>query len=349
MSTRWVFMAFTVAALLTVNQFVFGGEYTARGAEHVIKLGYSTGNLPPTESMEIMYGDVFKRELESRTDGKLFVEIYSSDSLGTAPDTLGAISVGSVEMGLYEIALFANYNRDTMLFNLPGKFRDIAEADQMLNSDWAHENIWSSLEKRSNLKVLGGVCKGFRSFTSKPRPLRIPTDIRGMSIRVMDSPMYVRMVESLSANPIVLAGSEMYTAMQNGVVDGHENTVLSVYQDKSYEVQDFMVLDEHIPGIQIWVMNAGFFNKLSPEYQKAIVEVNQVASEASSKVVYDLIEDMTNRLIEAGLQIYKPTAEEKAQWHAIYGPACERFLRDRIGDAAIDSFNAYQEKIRAGK
>ncbi|MDR1316651.1 MAG: TRAP transporter substrate-binding protein [Spirochaetales bacterium] len=325
-----------------------GGSSENKGTSqdgYVIKMGYSPGNMQPAESMEIMYGDSFKRNVEELTGGKIRVEIYASDALGTANDTLGAISVGSVEMGLFEIALFSTYLKDTMLFNLPGKFRSRDEATRAFNNEWAFRNVFDKLETNSKLKVIGGVCKGFRSFTANSG-LKLPQDIKGLSIRVMDSAMYIRMVESLSANPVVIAGSEMYTAMQNGVVDGHENTILSVWQDKTYEVQKFMVMDQHIPSIMVWVMNTDFYNKLPSELQAAIIEANKRASEDSRKVVEDLNNMLMNNLRAAGLAIYEPNSREQQMWHDVYSGPCETLARSQIGNEPVDNFLNFLRQFR---
>ncbi|MDR1533908.1 MAG: TRAP transporter substrate-binding protein [Planctomycetota bacterium] len=319
------------------------------GAEYKIKMGYSPGNLPPEDSMEIMYGHIFKKVVEEKSGGRIEVEIYQSDALGSAGDTVGAISANSVEMGQYEIALWAPYNRNTMIFSLPGMLRDKDETVAMFNSDWAYENVFNELELKANFKILGGLCKGFRDFTTKGRPLKTPADIKGLSIRVMDSPMYVKMIEALSANPIILAGSEMYTAMKNGVVDGHENAVLSIWQDKTYEVQDNLILDEHVPGILTFVISAKFYNGLPADLRKAVDEANKAAMAESHKVVLRIESELTKRLAESGMTVYVPTPEEKKLWHDTIRPPCEAFLRTRIDSKLVDGYVAELGKHRTGK
>ncbi|MCD8139976.1 MAG: TRAP transporter substrate-binding protein [Planctomycetaceae bacterium] len=336
-----------LAAILMALCLVAGSAHAA--AEYKIKMGYSPGNLAPEDSMEIMYGHIFKQEVEKNSAGRIEVEIYQSDALGSASDTVGAIAMGSVEMGQYEIALWAPYNRDTMLFSLPGMLRDKDEVVAMFNSDWARKNIFDDLEKKANTRVLGGLCKGFRDFTTKGRPLKVPADMMGLSIRVMDSPMYVKMIEALSANPIILAGSEMYTAMKNGVVDGHENAVLSIWQDKTYEVQDHLILDEHVPGILTFVINAQFYNSLAADLRQVVDDANVAAMAASKKVVETLESVLTQKLGESGMQVYVPTAEEKKLWHDTIRPPCEAFLRTQIDGSLIDSYIEALEQHRAGQ
>ena len=345
MMTAALFLVSALAASLAAD----GGPRGSGKAQFVIKMGYSPGAMAPTESMEIMYGEAFKKFIEEKSGGRVFVEIYPSDGLGNAPDTLGAISVGSVEMSLFDIALYAMYSKNTMIFTLPGKFRSREEATRMFNHEWSFRNVFADMEKKSNLKILGGLSKGFRNFTTKGRPLARPEDIKGLSIRVMDSAMYIKMVEALSANPVPIAGGEMYTAMKNGVVDGHENSLLNIWQDKTYEVQDQLVMDQHVPSMQVWVIGAGFYNKLPADLRELVGEANAHAHDESLKVVNNLNDKMMINLRKAGMNIYEPTPEERQAWHDMYGPPCEKYLRTIIDPKIIDSFNAALADLRAGK
>jgi C4-dicarboxylate-binding protein DctP len=342
-------IALLLIAIHPVNAVFAGAAYNADKAEFVIKMGYSPGAMAPTESMEIMYGDAFKKYVEEKTNGRIFVEIYPSDALGSAPDTLGAISVGSVHMSLFDVALYSIYNKSTMVFSLPGIFRNREEVTDIFNSKWAFDNIFNDLEKNNNLKVLGGLSKGFRNFTANNRTFRKPEDIKGLSIRVMDSAMYVKMVEALSANPVIIAGSEMYTAMKNGVVDGHENSLLNIWQDKTYEVQNRMVMDLHIPSVQVWVISALFFNDLPPELQTVVKDGNTYAHGESLKVVNVLNTRIMDNLRKEGMEIYEPTPNEVQAWHDLYGPPCEKYLRSLIDPKIVDSFIAAIEEYRNKK
>jgi len=313
-----------------------------------MKLHYATGGVPPEESAEVMFGDTFKKYVEEKTNGKLKVNIYSSGSLGTDTDVLKSISVGSVEMGLFEIAMYSNYCPKSMVFTLPGQYKSIDEVNDIFNSEWAQENIFADLEK-SDLKMLGGVCKGFRNLTSSKKELRTPKDIVGQTIRVQDSKMYIKMVEALSANPVVIPGSEMYTAMQNKVVDGHENTIMSYYQDKTYEVQKYAVMNGHIPSTQAWVINKKFFESLPKEYQDVILEAVKVGNEASKKVVENLNVTLPKKLQELGLSFYYPTEAELEEWrNAIAGP-CLEFAKEVLGEETINMFLDYLNEYRESK
>ncbi|MCL2000856.1 MAG: TRAP transporter substrate-binding protein, partial [Planctomycetes bacterium] len=290
-----------------------------------------------------------KKYVDENSNGRIVVEENIGDTLGSANDALAGISIGTVEMSTFDIGIYGIYNRNTMVFMLPGKFRSREEAEAVFNSKWAFDNIHADLEKNNNIKIFGGVSKGFRCFTTKGYPLRRPEDIKGLTIRVMDSAMYVRMIQALSANPVPMAGSEMYNAMRNRVVDGHENAALSIWGDRTYEVQDNLIINRHVAAMQVWNISASFYNRLPADLQKVVVDGNAYASNESLKVVIDLNSRVLDNLRKAGMTIYEPTPEELQAWDAAYSGPCEAYLRTQIDPKIIDGFNATIEEYRAQK
>lgn len=310
-----------------------------------IKMGYTQGTTDPEGSDEVRYGTAFKEYVEANCD-TIKVELYPSGALGNAQDVVGAIAAGTVQMGIYEASLLNNYDPDTMVFILPGAFRDFDEVNAIIDSDWGRALLDESSEK-THLKVLGGACKGMRSFTCKGRELRSVEDAAGLTFRVMDSPMYIEMVKAMSANPVPMPGSEMYVAMQNGVVDGQENPVTSVLNDKTYEVQDWYVLDNHSPCIVFYMCNKEFYDSLS-DNQKAVIDAaNEIAQDKARTVVTKLTESGIAELESYGMTVYEPTPEELDGWHAAYGPVCEEYMRSQIGDQLVDELLGQLQNYRS--
>lgn len=302
----------------------------------VIKFGYTPGELEPTQSREIMYATTFKEYVESHSDS-ITVELYPSDTLGSANDVVGAIAAGTVQMGVYDFSLINNYFPETMVFCMPGAFHDNDEVNAIADTDWA-AGLFADTAKETGIHILSVVSGGMRCFTTKGHEVRTVDDVKGLTFRVMDSAIYVKMVEALSANPVPMAGSEMYVAMQNGVVDGHENTIPNILQDKTYEVQDWICMDEHIPSMSAVYFNEALYQSMSDE-QRAVIDAAAVeAQNAARDVVTAILENGIASLEENGMTVYVPTDEEKAAWHEAYGPSCEAYLREQVGDEIVDEF-----------
>ncbi len=312
---------------------------------YTIKLGYSTSGVTKEESPTVMWAAAFKEKVEELTKGGITVEIYDGGQLGNDTDTTGAVSVGSVEMSVQATAVLANYEPKVMAFDLAGVFGSATGVLNMFNGQWVRENIFDSLESNADIRVLSGYCRGFRCFTSSTKELKTVDDIAGQTIRIMNNAMYKAIVESLSANPVAIAGGEMYTAMANKVVDGHENTVFSFHQDKTYEVQEYAVMDEHTASVECGFMNATFYHSLSAEYQKAIDDAAAYAAAQSESVRASQTEVVTQKLIDLGMKIYVPTAEEYQAWHDAYRQASIDFLSEKVGQDFLNGFMSAYEAL----
>ncbi len=304
----------------------------------VIKFGRTPGDLEPTASREVMYATAFKEYVESHSD-TIKVELYPSDTLGSANDVVGAIAAGTVEMGAYDFSLINNYYPETMVFCMPGAFLNNDEVNATADTEWAAD-LFAKTAEKTGIRVISVVSGGMRCFTTDGIEVRTVEDAKGLTFRVMDSPIYVKMVEAISANPVPMPGSEMYVAMQNHVVDGHENTIPNILQDKTYEVQDWIVMDEHIPSMTGVYFNEALYERMSDEQRAVIDEAAAVAQDAARAVVTDILANGVKSLEDNGMTVYIPTDAEKEAWHDAYGPACEQYLRGQVGDEIVDEFLA---------
>ena len=312
---------------------------------YIIKLSYSPGGLKPEESAEIMYADLFKKTVEEKSSGAIKVEIYPSNQLGSAADVVGSIAAGTVQMGIYDISMMTSYFQDAMVLATPGLFKSVDECDKVLKSDWA-KAFFDKAKAASGIKIIGAHSKGFRCFTTSNKELKTVGDAKGVTFRVMDSPVYIKMVETLGGHAVPMAGSEMYVAMQNHVVDGQENAVNNIIQDKTYEVQKYLVLDEHAAGITAIMMSGSFYDSLSADLQKVVNEANDAAIVEAAKVIYNRNTNGVQILKDKGMSVYQPTDQEKADWqNAVLGP-CEEYIRSKIGNETVDGLKAVLDGLR---
>ncbi len=336
-----------LAAVLAAAMMVSAGVtvYADKKDKTVtIKLGYTHSNPDREASDEVMYAETFKEYVEANCDS-MKVELYPGNALGSQPDTVGAVAAGTVQMTIQNSSLLNNYDPNTMIFSMPGAFKDIEETNAVMDSDWA-KGIMEETGKNTGIRILGNSCTGMRSFTCKGHEMRSVEDAKGLTFRVPDSPVYTEMVNALSANAVPMPSSEMYVAMQNGVVDGQENPIQNVVIDKTYEVQDWYVLDNHTPTVMSYMMSNKFYESLSDEQKEVIDAANEEATKKSREVTTKLEESGIATLEENGMTVYVPTEEELQGWHDAYGPACEKYMRDQVGDELVDELLAQLEEVR---
>lgn len=309
-----------------------------------IKLGYTHSNPNREEDDEVMYAETFKEYVESHSDS-ITVDLYPGSALGSQADTVGAVASGTVEMTIQNSSQLNNYDINTMIFGMPGTFNDIEETNKVVDSDWAKE-ILEKTRTTTGIRVLGNYCSGMRSFTCKGHELRSVEDAKGLTFRVPESPIYSQMVTAISANAVPMPSSEMYVAMQNGVVDGQENPIQNVVIDKTYEVQDWYVLDNHTPTVMSYMISDKFYNSLS-DAQKAVIEEANAEAMAKAREVVTNLEAKGIETLEAnGMTVYTPTAEELKGWHDAYGPVCEKYMREQVGDEMVDGLLELLGQIR---
>ena len=321
------------------------GSNTGSGEQSVtIKLAYTHGTSNPEESDEVMYAQTFKEYVEANSDS-ITVDLYPGGTLGSQADTVGAVSAGTTEMTIQNSSQLNNYDPNTMIFSLPGAFRDIEETNKILDSEWAMDLMDQSREI-TGIRVLGQSCTGMRCFTVSGNELRTVDDIAGLTFRVPESPIYNVILQELSANPVPMPSSEMYVAMQNHVVDGQENPIQNIVIDKTYEVQDWCVLDNHTPTVMSYMINDDFYNSLSDAQREVIDAAHAEAMAAAREVTQNLEASGIETLEANGMTVYEPTAEELEAWQAAYAPACEEYMREQLGDELVDQCIAQLAEIR---
>ncbi len=306
--------------------------------EFTIKLGYSTSGVTKEESPTVMYAAAFKEKLEELSGGKVKVDIYDGGQLGNDSDTTSQVSMGTTEMSLQSTSVIANYEPKIMCFDLAGVFNDVPAINEIFNSKWTRENIFDSLEEAADIRILSGYSRGFRSFASNTKELKTVGDIKGQTVRIMNNAMYVAIIESLSANPVAIAGGEQYNALQNGVVDAAENTIFSFWQDRTYEVLQWCVMDNHTGTPEAGFMNATFYWSLPDDYRKAVDEAAAYAVDKAEEVRISATETITQTLLDEGFIIYYPTEAEYATWHNAYKQASIDYISQSLGADFVNEF-----------
>ena len=319
-----------------------GDGSTPAAASYTIKVAYTPGNMAAEDSPDIMFGDVFKEYVEENSNGQIKVELYPSGQLGTAEETLQGVISGTVELSVIDASLLGNIYEPVQALSTPGLFGSTEQANEVIQGEWGQQ-FMSDIGDNVNVKLLGMHCKGMRCFTNNVRELKSPSDASGITFRVMENTVSIRMVEALGAIATPMSGSEMYSALETGVVDGQENPVINIVQDLTYEVQEYLTLDEHMAGFMAYIMNVDFYNSLPDDLKAVIDEGSAQAVQAALDVVVNRSEECVQELVDYGMQVYTPTAEEKEEWHQILFDGTIDYVRGVVGDEMMDGLVAAVE------
>lgn len=330
------FLVFALVLLSVFSVFAEG----AKEEKTVYELSAGTSIAAGTSksaSVDIAYIETFKEYIEANSDGRLKMNIFYGNSLGSDADVCAGVANGTIEFYIGDITTTSGYYKPSLLFSIPGAIASMEEASALFASEWG-QNFFKECAEQTNIKILGAVSKGFRNFTTVDDPIEKPEDINGLTLRVINNPLFIQMVNSLGGNPVPLDISELYTALQNGIVDGHENAVPNILQDKTYELEKYLVMDAHTGAYLCGMISNSFFESLPADLQKVVLDGGAAATKAAEETAASIITNGLQTLRDNGVTIYEPTAEEIDAWHNAYKDDCMALAKEQIGADVVEDF-----------
>lgn len=215
--------------------------------------------------------------LDSISAGKMQLEIYSSGQLGSESQCLELLQIGSLAMTKVSAAVMDRFAPSYSVLGLPYLFKDRETAFRVFDGPIGQEILADGAAYR--LRGLTFFDAGTRSFYTKDGPVRTPADIVGKKVRVMNSPMAVQLIKTLGGSPTPISYGELYTALQQGVVDAAENNLPSYYTSRHYEVTPFYSYDRHTAVPDVLIIGTATWDKLSEERQGWLREATRIATD----------------------------------------------------------------------
>ena len=243
-------------------------------------------------------------DLKELSDGKLILEIYPSQQLGTERQCLELLQIGSLDMTKVSVGVLENFAPKMKILGLPFLFRDRQHAFKVLDGPVGRQLLEDG--EKYWLKGLGYYDAGSRSFYTKDRPINSPDDLAGLKIRVMESVTAIDMVTSLGGSPTPISWGELYTSLQQGVVDGAENNPPSFYLSRHYEVCKYYSLDEHTVLPDVLLAGTHLWNKLSLEEKKWLTQAVENSISYQRKLWMESEKEALDAVQEAGVKIIRP-------------------------------------------
>ena len=256
-------MRIFLAALVLVAT----GIITACSVDRDVKILKLAHNLDTTTSVHKAMMHLAER-LHELSDGSMRVDIYPSGQLGQEREYIELLQIGSLAMTKVSASPMEGFVPEMRIFSIPYIFRDEDHLWRFLGSDLGKGMLAKGEEKR--LRGLGYYDAGSRSFYSQcgtGHPVRNPEDLNGLKVRVQESQTSVRMIQALGGSATPISWGELYTALQQGVVDAAENNPPSFYQSKHYEVCKVYTLDEHTAVPDVMLISSYVWNNLDPQQQ----------------------------------------------------------------------------------
>ncbi len=223
--------------------------------------------------------DTFAEELERLTEGRFDVQTFYSGSLGAERESIEGVQLGTLEMTFTSTGPVPNFVPEMKILDVPFLFRDYPHARGVLDSEIGDE-LLTRFEPHG-IKALAWADNGFRHMTNDVRPIETPADLEGLKMRTMENPVHIAAYREFGILPTPMAFTEVFAALQQGVVDGQENPISVIAANNFDEVQEHLSLTGHVFSPAVFLMNLDLFNELSPEDQAHFVAAAEAGAAAN--------------------------------------------------------------------
>ncbi len=235
------------------------------------------GHMLPTDQIHHKAVAMFADEIAKLSSNKIKVEIFPSSQLGSIPEMLQSVQAGSLTMTMAVPAWYSSFMKPVDAFTLPYMVASQERLHAALDGQIGKEI--SRMADGAGFKVLGYFLLGGRHIVNKIRPVQKPADCQGLKLRVINNPVYLQTFRLLGANPVAMDPSELYLAVQQGVVDGFEYPLPDLVAQKMYEVIKFVSLDQHTTDFFIISTNKKLWESMSAEEQGMITAAWKTATD----------------------------------------------------------------------
>lgn len=282
----------------------------------------------------------FKRILEEKTDGKIEVKIYPAQELGDAREMIEAMQKGEIEMVWTPTAKFADFEQKLTVLDLPFLFPNEEVMWEALEGEIG-QDLMAGLEE-IGIKGISFDAEGYKHFTAN-KPITQPEFFKGMKIRTMEAPVIISTFKAWYANPVPIDFTEVYDSLQQKIVDGQENPIISNHDMKFYELQDYISIADHAYLTYFLSASNKWFESLPVDFQRAVMQT----SDEMSKFHKDIIDKANDKYMEnmkaAGTKVYIMTEQERKILKELSEPIYDKY-REEIGGELIDKIVRFSEE-----
>lgn len=290
--------------------------------EIVLKLGHGLDITHPVHKAMVYMAE----RVSEKSAGRMKIDIFPNEQLGNEKECIEALQLGYLAMTKTSTAPLEGFVPRMMIFGIPYLFRDSEHYWKVLKGPIGKELLMAGQSKK-----LRGLCyydAGARSFYAK-KEIHSPADLKGMKIRVQNSIMAVKMVEAMGGSPTSIPWGELYTSLEQGVVDAAENNPPSFRTSRHYEVCKYYILDEHTRVPDLLVIRTRVWDSLSRQFQQILQEAVEESVEYQRKIWAEAEEEDMKTVQDAGVKIIRP---DKGLFRASVASLWDEFEDTDIGE-----------------
>ncbi|KAF0820776.1 TRAP-type C4-dicarboxylate transport system, periplasmic component [Bacillus sp. ZZV12-4809] len=269
----------------------------------------------------------FAKLVAEKSDGRIKIEVFPNGSLYSDIEEINALKEGQVHFIAPSTSKLGMLSLQWGVLDLPFAFPSREAALEGLNGDIGRQ-LLNSLQG-AGLKGLAHWPNGFKQITSNRGPIQKPEDLKGQSFRIMQSDVLSAQFSRLKAKAVQDSFNSTYKLLEEGEVDGEENTISNIYSKKFYNLQQHMTISNHgYLGYAVMMSNK-VWNEQSEETRKILLEAMEETTDWNSRMAFDMNEELLEKIRQnSSIQIHELTPDEKQQWQAMLDPVYEDFSHD---------------------
>jgi tripartite ATP-independent transporter DctP family solute receptor len=307
------------------------GLIAGAAAQTVTRINVSIGK----DSHQGVAIDHFAKEVTERTKGRYKIEAFYAGSLGGERESIESVQLGTQALTLTSTGPVPNFVPEARILDIPFLFRDKAHARAVLDGPIGEE-IAKKFESKG-LKVLSWCDNGVRHMTNSKRDVHTPDDLKGLKLRTMENPVHMAAYKALGIVPTPMAFPEVFTALQQGTVDGQENPIPVILASKFSQVQKHLSLTGHVYSPAALILSPAVWNKLSAADKAAFTAAAKKGAAAQRKKVNDDENTGIAQLKSEGMQVVEKVDGES--FRKAVAPAYAQFAKEFGADkiAAIQA------------
>ena len=281
--------------------------------------------------------DTFAREVEKRTGGRYKVQNFYSGALGAERESIEALQVGTLDLTMTSTGPVPNFVPEVAILDIPFLFRDYAHARAVLDGPIGQDMLQKFPAK--GIVALAWGENGFRHMTNSKRPVNVPDDLKGLKMRTMENPVHIQAYKAFGIIPTPMAFTEVFTALQQGTVDGQENPLSVISAAKFEQVQKYMTLTGHVYSPALILMSKAQWDKLSAADKQAFADAAKEAVKANRARIDDDERKAVADLRAKGMAVVENP--DKSKFQATLAPTFVEFGK-KFGQDNIDKIRNYK-------
>ena len=261
--------------------------------------------IAPPDNIWAKVGDRFAEAVSERTGGEVVIDMSYSGALGDAADTIEALQFNTINIVIQEVGQLDVYDPLAGLGSYPYLIRDIDHFSVVMDETDIGRSFHDEIEARTGFKLIGAGFRGAREMATN-REIHTPDDLAGLKMRIPGQQMFQMTWETLGASPVPMPSLEVYTALQQGIIDAAENPLEAQVRSKYYEAVPYVIMTGHVNAYYTFMMDSAYFHSLPPDVQTVLQEEGEAAMRWGTEQVLALIGTYKEVMTENGVTFIEP-------------------------------------------